>query len=320
MRSIFTTLLLCLQLAVFAQLEDELILYMPLDGDVLDYSGYGNHGTAVFLAPDTNRFGTENSSYRFDGTNSYIEIPASPTMNSIQSLDEITITAWININQWHVSGNVFSIFERYNPNTDSGWLFEANWAGGGIIFLADESSTTNWSGCNYSWNFHEWHHLGLTFSQAEQEARFYVDGVNICTNTYNSPINVADTTSSFIIGRSLAGPDEYSDGWIDDYRIYRRALVDEEINESFLLGSYEHGQKVEPTFYPNPANTLLNIGGLSQNEFSHYHIFDITGKSQLTGRVTGMNTQVDVSSLSKGIYFMSLEGKNKVVEKIVIAN
>jgi len=55
------------------------------------------------------------------------------------------------------------------------------------FFLADESSTTNWSGCNFSWNFDQWFHTGFTYSQAEQLAKFYVDGVNVCSNVIRLP-------------------------------------------------------------------------------------------------------------------------------------
>lgn len=208
---------------------DHLLLDLPLDGNASDISGYQNNGTLHNTTLDTNRFGVPNTCLHFDGVSSYIEIPASPSLNKIQTSDVISITAWINIYKWHASGNVFSIFERYNPVTDEGWLFEANWASGGILFLADETSISNNAGCNFSWNFHQWYHLGLTYSQTEGIARFYVDGAEVCATPLTSQINVSDTTAPFVIGRSLAGPDEYSDGLIDDYKVYDRILTANEI-------------------------------------------------------------------------------------------
>jgi len=126
-----------------------------LDGNTNDNSGNGNHGTPHFTVSDTNRFGQAATSLRFNGADNYVSIPASPTMNLIQKSNKVTISAWIDIFQWHVSGNVFSIFERYNPATDAGWLFEANWAGGGYLFLGNETNPTNWVGFTTPTPFHQ---------------------------------------------------------------------------------------------------------------------------------------------------------------------
>ncbi len=296
---------------------DSLILYLPFNGDVNDYSGNENHATAFNVLADTNRFGAENSSYKFDGSTSYIEIPASPSMNMIQQADEFSITAWININQWHSSGNVFSIFERYNPNTDSGWLLEANWAGGGIIFLSDETSTLNWAGCNFSWNFDQWYHLGFTYSQTTQLANFYIDGELICSTPYSSPINLMDETAPFIIGRSLAGPDEYSDGLIDEYRIYYRELSAVEIDTFFELGKDEITLRNDYDLFPNPVNDQLVIRATSHMQRTEYSILDVTGKKFTSGILSNSVNTIDLSALPGGIYFLNINDGFSTSKKII---
>jgi hypothetical protein len=297
--------------SAFAQVStDSLILYMPMDGDVLDYSGNNNHGTAHNIVADTNRFGTLNTSYNFNGTDSYIEIPASPTMNMIQTVDAVSITAWVNIDQWHVSGNVFSIFERYNPTTDSGWLLEANWVGGGILFLGDETNMNNWIGCNFNWNFDQWYHLGFTYSQTEGMAYFYINGENICASPYTPEINVSDTTASFIIGRSLAGPDEYSDGLIDDYRIYYRVLSSSEVDSSFTAGVGDHPLEHHYTAYPNPLQDELTIRVASTMRGETYQICDMMGKTWLHGILEEDVAHIATESLPRGVYFLRLGNQN----------
>lgn len=295
---------------------DSLILDMPLNGDVLDYSGNGNHGTMHNIVADTNRFGTTNSSYRFNGLDSYIEIPASPSMNMVQTVNEVTITAWININNWYDNWNVFSILERYNPNTDAGWLFEANWASGGILFLADETSTTNSVGCNFTWEFDRWYHVGLTYSQSESVANFYVDGINVCSEPYTANINIADNTSSFIVGRSLAGPDEYSDGNIDDLKIYYRALSAGEVDTLFTVSIKEKRALNDFSFYPNPASDRITIAS-KEHTSSPYTVSDITGRVFLNGRITSEVTSLDIQSLSPGIYFLQIGNEWQAARKII---
>jgi hypothetical protein len=60
-----------------------LVAFYPFSGNVTDESGNGNDGEpiGVFSSPDN--FGNPNSSYHFDGMNSYIRIPASLTLKSL---------------------------------------------------------------------------------------------------------------------------------------------------------------------------------------------------------------------------------------------
>lgn len=287
-----------------------------MDGNAQDYSGNNNHGTTHNVVPDTNRFGTQNRSYLFNGLDSYIEIPASPSMNMIQTANEITITAWININQWYDNWNVFSVLERYNPTTDAGWLLEANWATGGILFLADESNMLNSVGCNFTWNLDQWYHLGFTYSQEEGLANFYVDGVNVCSAPYDADINIADTTSSFIVGRSLAGPDEYSDGHIDDLKIYYRVLNSEEVDEIFTVGRSEITKPNGLSAYPNPVMDKLIIR-TSSNARSNYTISDVSGRVFMSGRLDKEVSAIDTETLPSGIYFLQTNDIGQGVVKLL---
>jgi hypothetical protein len=206
MKNLFTILFFLIFAATgFAQsATDSLVLDLSLDGNAQDASGFQNHGILHNTQPDTNRFGAYGSCFRFNGVDSYIEIPASPSLNKIQTTQRLSISAWINIRAWHSSGNVFSIFERYQASSDAGWLFEANWVGGGLLFLADAASTTNWVGCTANLPFQQWHHICLTYDRDLGLARFYVDGQETCVKNYTASIQLSDTTAPFVIGRSLA--------------------------------------------------------------------------------------------------------------------
>lgn len=290
--------------------SDSLLLYLPFDGNANDASGNGNNATVFNAVLDTNRFGEPNKSYRFNGLDSYIEIPASPSMNKIQTSDVVSISAWININAWHSSGNVFSIFERYNSTTDAGWLYEANWVTGGILWLADETNASNVAGCNFSWNFHQWYFVCLTYNQAGDTAHFYVDGVHVCATPYTAPINVIDTTTSFVIGRSLAGPDEYSDGWIDDVRVYNRVLTASEVGSIFSsVNDVTHSDQIAVVF-PNPANDLVEVH-LSQPIKTEFVLTDVLGRI-VKRQYVDEDPRVSLSELTNGLYTYRLSNANGV--------
>lgn len=227
-RILLLLLIFCTQFAGAQVPSDSLVLFLPFDGNGNDLSGNNNHGTLHSVVPDTNRFGQALSAFRFNGVDSYVAIAASPSMNLIQKSNKVTISAWINIFQWHSSGNVFSIFERYNPTTDAGWLFEANWVGGGYLFLANETTPT-WVGCTAPTPFNDWMHVALTYDKTAGQVKFYRNGQLVCDKPYSQDISIGDTTTSFAIGRSLSGPDEFSNGQIDDLKVFCRVLNETEI-------------------------------------------------------------------------------------------
>jgi hypothetical protein len=296
---------------------DSLILHMPMDGNAADISGNGNNGSVTNLVADFDRTGSPNSAFRFNGTDSYIEIPASPSMNKIQTIDEITITAWINIHQWYDNWNVFPILERYNPITDAGWSFEANWATGGILFLADEANPSNSAGCAFTWNFDQWYHVGLTYSQSQGVAKFYVDGVNVCSTPYTANTANADTTAVFHIGSSLAGPNEYSDGRMDDFKIYYRVLDSAEIDTSFTAGLKEHSRN-ELAVYPNPAKGDVTIGNLPLG--SIISIADIGGRVIYRSTSNDRQTTITTGKFANGVYIIQVEGYGVTMNRKLIVD
>lgn len=292
---------------------------MTFDGNANDFSGNNNNGILHNVVLDTNRFGQPNKCYRFNGVDSYIEIPASPSLNKIQTSSVITISAWINIFQWWNNVNVFSIFERYNPTTDAGWLFEANWAGGGILFLADEANPTNYVGANYTWNFHEWHYLALTYDHAQGIANFYVDSSLVGAIPYTASIFAADTTLPFVIGRSLAGPDEYSDGLIDDYKIYNRVLSATEIGNIYTTGIKEKLTADEFSVFPNPANNHFTVHYKAQSDAAVLQVFSSIGDLVSSEELKNPTITIDVSSLPEGIYVVRIvDDGDLVCRKIVV--
>lgn len=305
--SILTFIALC-TIQLTAQVStDSLLLDMPMNGNASDLSGNNNNGIIYNVMPDTNRFGVPNKAYRFNGIDSYIEIPASPSLNRIQSANVISISAWVNIFQWYNNVNVFSIFERYNPVTDAGWLFEANWVGGGLLFLADETNGTNWVGANYTWNFHEWHYLALTYDHAQGIAHFYVDSTLVGAVSYSAAIFAADTTAPFVIGRSLAGPDEYSDGLIDDYKIYNRVLTPAEIGNTFATGLKNDLTNQQFSVYPNPVKGVMTIQSKTNISGLDYAITDALGRIFYSGQLKNGVTTTDVHELLPGIYFLRVD-------------
>jgi hypothetical protein len=73
------------------------IVYLPLNENAEDFSGFGNHGTVHGAVPTADRFGVENHAFQFDGENDFIGISNQSLLNFE---DEITVSFWMKVNQF----------------------------------------------------------------------------------------------------------------------------------------------------------------------------------------------------------------------------
>jgi poly(3-hydroxybutyrate) depolymerase len=79
----------------------------------------------------------------------------------------------------------------------------------------------------------------------------------------------------------------------------------------------EENSLFEITVYPNPANDILNIKADAALLNADYAINDNLGKTLLVGKIKSENISIDITILSKGIYYLSIEGYLQNVIKIV---
>jgi len=284
--------------------SNDLVVDYPFNGNANDVSGNGNHGTVHNAILTADRFGNPNSAYDFDGTSSYIDFPASNSMDQIYQNEEFTVSAWIKIRSWYNNWNVFSVIEQYNPNTDFGsLLLEANWATGGINFIAGYNAQS--AGCNFTWNFNQWYNITVTYKRSLQEADFYIDGNLIQRITYSENFS-RDLVNPYVIGRSLSGPDEYSNGVIDDLKIFKRALSSQEVGtlvSTGTLSTENFASSKNILIYPNPATDFISIQSVEKVNF--IEIFDMNGRSVAKFN-NSQNQKINISSLLKGIYIMKV--------------
>ena len=70
----------------------------------------------------------------------------------------------------------------------------------------------------------------------------------------------------------------------------------------------------EINIYPNPASEKLYVK-LSQEKSARYTLIDASGKVVLSGE---LKTEIDVSSLEKGVYFLHLVSKNSSITKRIL--
>jgi hypothetical protein len=209
--------LFCLTLS--AQTPDiSLVAYYPFDGNANDHSLNNNNGTVNGATLTTGRFGHLNSAYHFDGAASFIDIGNDPTLK----MDlEVTIATWINIDLPLTGGSGFyNVISDHSPTYNNGKIFrfQAN----NLEFLLGPEGSLE---ANYTFpdSASGWHHIANTYDG--DSIIIFVDGVNVASALRQGIINV--NPNALLIGKSGWG--EYFKGDMDDFRIYNRALSENEI-------------------------------------------------------------------------------------------
>jgi len=209
-----------------------LVLHLPISGDATDSSGNGLDGSVNGAILTTDRNGNSNSAYQFDGTDDYIEISDSA---SLDLTSKLTIVAWIFTSEDqepHLSTDGGIILNKENSyevaiaaqtNTIkyAFWYTDKKWA---------------WIDTGININLNEWNLIVITFDS--NKINTYLNSKLV----YEQEITGELIPTDYPLGigaRYLA--DEGADHWIanfkgiiDEIRLYNRVLSSEEIETLFL--------------------------------------------------------------------------------------
>ena len=201
---------------------NELVLYMPLNGDTKDYSGSKydgvNHGATVVQ-------GLENKlAYEFDGVSlQYIDIPDTP------KYEKFTLSAWV-----------------YNaPGGDERHSILRNFweiVGTSLQYWSYDFSETYWRASpSGTVPYDTWTHIVTTWDGSK--IRHYANGVLV----YTQPEACTGTSQSFLSIGGYSGRD--FKGKLQDLRIYNRALSPQEI--SWLYDMYNPNKNTGAKVFNN---------------------------------------------------------------------
>jgi hypothetical protein len=225
---------------------DGLVGWWPFNGNANDESGNGNDGTPLNgVALTTDRFGSVNSAYNFDGIDDYIQhLYPGPSGTGI------TLSYWFKTDRYVTSGNYSDVFSY--GGSSWGTLFEANfnhWSAqtSGPCFgpSLTAAGTLISRGSDYVPDSSLWHQavIILPLNATNLEAtRIFLDGVEL-TGTcsfanYGAPTINIGTSNSIRIGKGYQNGALNFEGGLDDIAIYNRALTPQEI-QNLYNGSNE---------------------------------------------------------------------------------
>ena len=187
-----------------------LIGYWKLDGDALDSSGLGSHGTAN--GGPTYEVGKVGQAMTFDGVDDYVAIDG---VTARITNDDITLAGWVKTAS---TGSVY----WFSCNGPAGTTGNVVLLGilSGQMAVYDISAAEGHSGTLV--NDNEWHHLA--YSRSGSTGSIYIDGNLESTHTANftftNPLNrwsIGQEWDNMAASNFLAGA-------VDDARIYNYAL------------------------------------------------------------------------------------------------
>ncbi|MFT6747190.1 MAG: hypothetical protein ACJAZ2_001538 [Glaciecola sp.] len=297
--------------AVLGQLSNGLKAHYNFTTNTVDSSGFGNHGTIVG-APSytTDRNGNSDCAMQFNGVDSsYISVGFSEDFN-VQPDSAFSISLWYK--GATVDGGDYEGMFKKNTNQGGGSPLDTDYHLG--LHDLNAPSTGSKKGSLFSSRFAQkiffgdssWHHVVATYEDAIWTMRIDSSYYEVDT-TKTNPIYTS--TGSVFLGQSFGGK-------LDDVRFYNRKLTVNEVGELYRLPCKCHkivtgivNVDKSGSIYPNPTDEILNLNNVAIG--ANYELSDIEGKIVKVGLISSSAT-LNVSSLSRGVYFLRILKSNKV--------
>ena len=300
LKNYFTLFLLFGTFITFAQPP----AYVPTEGllawwameNTNDATTNGNTLTANNMSTTTDRFGTANAAYSFNGTSSYLT--RTSIGHTFTQAGSFSVSIWI---KKATNVNNVAIMSGTTTSLNFIWNVQGNTTNA-MFGTNKQGSAWFWTNASTNYVLNEWeHYVGVYTANT---MTFYRNGVLQGTTT-NTHTNVSQAILPIWIGRGVSG--NYFNGSLDDIGIWNRALTPNEIS---VL--YQSTLSVDPfstssvKIYPNPASDFLQLEVAAENIGTAYQIFDDLGRIVATGTMVDTTTEIAVSSLKTGMYFVKI--------------
>ena len=216
-----------------------LVGWWPFTGNAIDSSGNGNNGTVNGATLTSDRNGSANSAYSFNGINfNHIAIPSD---SSLDLVNDFSISCWFNSNlMYNQSSTVRSILMKCGdgigmPNGYAhgiwGGITGTNSQVGVVNFQAQPYNTSITYPSNSSGNvmINNWYNYTVTYTKNDSTLKYYINNGLVDIKYLN--FNIGYNTNPLWIGsqQSIYSTTKTFDGKIDDIGIWNRALTQQEI-------------------------------------------------------------------------------------------
>ncbi|WP_186375393.1 immunoglobulin-like domain-containing protein [Paenibacillus xylanexedens] len=198
----------------------------------------------------------------------YVEIPkGSNGRDLLQGLNEITVSSIVNwtndgMNRW-----IFGLGTVLTPETNKYFFVTPRHGSGSGHMIATGISKNGWpnealvtGSANSNLITGQWKHVTVSFSEASNTITLFVDGVRVASGNAKglklSDIINPDSTFSGFIGKSIFASDPYLQGSVADFRVYKRALTEQEVGDLYQQEAVTHISQIRQLTVDDAANQL----------------------------------------------------------------
>ncbi len=204
-----------------------LILHMPFDGNIFDYSGKGFNGNCNGDECPTLTLGQDgivDGAYEFDGINDRIVVLDDDLLDLTS---DFSILVWTKFNSLIDSDPRTVISKEFyiSDFNNAGYVME-KYGVNNLYFVNYGNSAPLSNNVNAPIIEGEWHHSAVTYNSTSGEMKMYYDAVEVASNP--SVVNVLPHTVDLHIGTATA-LNRFFNGSLDDLRIYQGVLSQPEI-------------------------------------------------------------------------------------------
>ncbi len=284
-----------------AQVPIDPVACYSFNGNANDGSGHGHNGTVFGAVLTTDRAGTPNTAYAFNGVDSYIEVPAFETFGIS---DEVSVGMWVQADA--INGNfAVSVWpDDFNDRFTAAPHYGSN--GNGSIYWDFGAAPLGGRQSIDPFPFSmQWTYFAFSASAASNRMRIYLNGTLINEVAHHSSIvNVAGRTLN-LGGGNVLGYSHW-DGKLDDIVLFDRELSSAEVLALYTSGascaqdvSVAETAQPGPTLRVDPATNMLLIDAV---EVATLEVVDATGRTLAQARLNpGRNTWC-TAGMHAGVY------------------
>jgi hypothetical protein len=323
MKKIILPFLLLFFFHAYAQLPsyvpaNGLIAWWSFNGNANDESGNNNNGTINGAVLTADRFGNGNSAYSFDGTNSYISIPSSSSLESPTT--QLTMSAWVKLAGYSLVGQAFDPILAKSNSSANAFMYRFTVDINGISFYAGINNWTTNTGAAYNFSLNQWYLLTAVLDSFA--SYLYLNDSLVATNVFTT--SIATDNLPLEIGRDVMGSTEVFNGIIDDIGIWHVALTQQQVTNLYVgptVGIPESLGETQLNIFPNPASVSTSITISSDKDSKlKAKLFSMDGKEiSYFEMMTNEPKVILLSSYTPGIYYLKIEtSENQVLVKKII--
>ena len=292
-------------------LKDDLILHYNMktteevDGQLVlkDVANKAVTFDGIFRNPNNGQFisNSEVGFVSFNGGSStsisgHVEIPkGSNGLDLLHGLNEITVSSIVNWTNDGTNRWIFGLGTVLTPETNKYFFVTPRHGSGSGNMIATGISKNGWpnealvtGSANSNLIGGQWKHVTVSLSEASNRITLFVDGAKVASGNAKglklSEIINPDATFSGFIGKSIFSNDPYLQGSVADFRVYDRALTDQEVGELYQQEGATHISKIRQLTVDDAANQLnisryLGEGDKSTDKITRNVTLPTSGKN-----------------------------------------